>query len=142
MWTVKRFMTHERQSLAKDSEEYWKVHHLFAQLTHTDETTVTDVLLNGDRLKGSFLYLGTSVSAFGHSLKVLGVDGCLLKTQHGGVVLVATAIDGNGNIFSVAVGTAGRSVLTPGPGSSSASVPPSILATGTESSFWVTWKRG
>ena len=46
------------------------------------------------------------VSAFGHSLKVLGVDGCHLKTQHGGVVLFATAIDGNGNIFPVAVGTA------------------------------------
>ena len=55
MWTVKRFMTHERQSLAKDSEEYWKVHHLFAQLMYTDETTVTDVLLDGDRLKRSFL---------------------------------------------------------------------------------------
>ena len=44
-------------------------------------------------------------SAFVHSLKVLGVDGCHLKTQHGGVALVATAIDGNGNLFPVAVGT-------------------------------------
>ena len=39
-------------------------------------------------------------------MSALGVDGCHFKTQHGGVVLVATAIDGNGNIFPVAVGTA------------------------------------
>ena len=105
-WTVQRGLTQARQSLAKDAEEYGKLRPLFAQLTHTDERTVTDVLLDGDRLKRSFLCLGMCVSAFGHSLKVLGVDGCHLKTQNGGVVLVATAIDGNGNIFPVAVGTA------------------------------------
>ena len=105
-WTVQRGLTQARQSLAKDAEEYGKLRPLFAQLTHTDERTVTDVLLDGDSLKRSFLCLGMCVSAFGHSLKVLGVDGCHLKTQNGGVVLVATAIDGNGNIFPVAVGTA------------------------------------
>ena len=105
-WTVQRGLTQARQSLAKDAEEYGKLRPLFAQLTHTDERTVTDVLLDGDCLKRSFLCLGMCVSAFGHSLKVLGVDGCHLKTQNGGVVLVATAIDGNGNIFPVAVGTA------------------------------------
>ena len=57
MWTVQRGLTHARQSLANDSDEYGKLHLLFAQLTHTDEATVTDVLLDGDSLKRLFLCL-------------------------------------------------------------------------------------
>ena len=44
-------------------------------------------------------------SAFGHSPKVLGIDGCNFRKQHRCLILVATAIDGNGNIFPVAIGT-------------------------------------
>ena len=132
MWADKVGLTLSRQSLAKESEEYGKLCPLFPQLTHTDETTVADVLIDEDRLKGSFLYLGTCVSAFGHSLKVLGVDGCRLKTRHRGVVLVATAMDGNGDFFPVAE-RQNMSVLARGPGSSRASGPPSTLATGTAS---------
>ena len=75
-WTVQRGLTHARQSLAKDAEEYGKLRPLFAELMRTDGSTVTDVLLDGARLKCSFLCLGMCASAFVHSPKVLGVDGC------------------------------------------------------------------
>ena len=37
---------------------------------------------------------------------VVVIDGCHFRKRNGGVILVATAIDGNGNIFPVAIGTA------------------------------------
>ena len=53
-WTSRGGLAHARQSLARDIEEFRKLRPLFSQLTLTDETTVTDVLLDGGRLKRSF----------------------------------------------------------------------------------------
>ena len=37
---------------------------------------------------------------------MFGLDGCHIKAKYGGVVLVATVLDGNGNIFPGAIGIA------------------------------------
>ena len=68
-------------------------------------------------------------SAFVHSLKVLGIDGCHLMTQHV-VALVATAIDGNGNLFPIAVGTAEHECVASWTWFLQRLRTPSILATG------------
>ena len=46
------------------------------------------------------------VSAFSNSTGVLGLDACHLKTPHGGVLLVLTILDGNGQIIPGSLGIA------------------------------------
>ena len=44
------------------------------------------------------------VNAYHNSTKVIALDGCHIKAKYGGVILDATVLDGNGNVFPAAVG--------------------------------------
>ena len=46
------------------------------------------------------------VHAFRLSTNGVGLDGCHVKAKYGGVILVATVLDGNGNVFPAAIGIA------------------------------------
>ena len=54
----------------------------------------------------AFLYPAMCVNAFEHMTKIIGLDACHIKAWYGGVILVMTALDGNGQIFPVALGIA------------------------------------
>ncbi|XP_013624453.1 PREDICTED: uncharacterized protein LOC106330549 [Brassica oleracea var. oleracea] len=60
---------------------------------------------------GRFMYLfmpfGQSVRGFhSHMRRVIVVDGTFLKNKYKGVLLVATAVDGNSNLYPIAFGVA------------------------------------
>ena len=70
--------------------------------THTHYETKKD---------GRFMYLfmsfGQSVRGFhSHMRRVIVVDGTFLKNKYKGVLLVATAVDGNSNLYPIAFGVA------------------------------------
>ena len=105
-WLSRRGMVKARASIAKDEEGFGKLRPFLDALRNKNAGTRTDVIANDGCLFRAFLCPGACSSAFQHSLKVLGIDGCHGKTKHGGVLLVATALDGNKSIFPVAVGVA------------------------------------
>ena len=46
------------------------------------------------------------IAAFQHTTGVIGLDACHIKASYGGVLLVMTVLDGNGNVFPAALGIA------------------------------------
>ena len=54
----------------------------------------------------AFLAPGMCVAAFHHTTRVIGLDACHVKASYGGVLLVMTILDGNGNDFIAALGIA------------------------------------
>ena len=66
----------------------------------------TDFEADNGEFRRAFLCPAMCVQAFRHSTRVFGLDGCHIKAKYGGVVLVATVLDGNGNVFPGAIGIA------------------------------------
>ena len=56
--------------------------------------------------KRAFLAPGMCVASFTHSTRVVGLDACHIKAYYGGVLLVMTILDGNGQVFPRAVAIA------------------------------------
>ena len=105
-WTSKRGLMKARLSVSKMEEGFGKVSSLFDTLRESDPNTTTDIVVQDGHFHRAFLCPGACSRAFGLSLHVIGVDGCHLKTKYGGVLLVATALDGNSNIFPICIGIA------------------------------------
>ncbi|KAL5581296.1 hypothetical protein UlMin_013738 [Ulmus minor] len=57
-----------------------------------------------NRFKYLFLAFGVAIRGFRYMRKVVGIDGTFLKGQYRGVLLVATAQDGNGQCYPLAWG--------------------------------------
>ena len=53
-----------------------------------------------------FLALGMCVQSFQHTTRILGLDACHVKAGCGGVLLVMTVLDGNGQIYPSAIAIA------------------------------------
>ncbi|KAL5544793.1 hypothetical protein UlMin_008577 [Ulmus minor] len=67
--------------------------------------TVTRIEVDGEsRFKYLFLAFGVAIRGFRYMRKVVGIDGTFLKGQYWGVLLVATAQDGNGQCYPLAWG--------------------------------------
>ena len=54
----------------------------------------------------AFLAPGMCVATFHHTTQVIGLEDCHVKASYGGVLLVMTLLDGNGNVFIAALGIA------------------------------------
>ena len=68
-------------------------------------TTFNYQSLNGQFLR-AFLCPSICVPAFHNSTKVIGLDACHIRARYGGVILLVTVLDGNGSLFSAAIGIA------------------------------------
>ncbi|KAL5558190.1 hypothetical protein UlMin_034401 [Ulmus minor] len=83
--------------------------HIFPSYFHMIEKlnlgTVTRIEVDGEsRFKYLFLAFGVSIRGFRYMRKVVGIYGTFLKGQYRGVLLVATAQDGNGQYYPLAWG--------------------------------------
>ncbi|XP_024006412.1 uncharacterized protein LOC112082929 [Eutrema salsugineum] len=68
--------------------------------THTHYLTDSD-----DRFKYLFISFGKSIRGFYQAIRrVIVVDGTFLKGKYKGVLLIATALDGNSNLYPIAFG--------------------------------------
>ena len=90
----------------RDAEEasFDKLPGLFQALADENPGTVTDIVMEEGRLKMAFLCPGPCVRAWSNCPKIIALDGTHGSSAFGGVVLVATALDGAGQIFPIAIG--------------------------------------
>ena len=92
----------------KDAEEAAidKLPGPFQALREQNPGTVTDIAIEQGRLKMAFMCPGPCAQARTHCPKIIALDGTHGTSASKGVVLVATALDGAGQIFPVALGFA------------------------------------
>ncbi|KAL5537977.1 hypothetical protein UlMin_045921 [Ulmus minor] len=77
----------------------------FHMLEKLNPGTVTRIEVDGEsRFKYLFLAFGVAIRGFRYMRKVVGIDGTFLKGQYRGILLVATAQDGNGQCYPLAWG--------------------------------------
>ena len=77
---------------------------LFQALREQNPGTVAEIAMDDGRFEKAFLCPGSCARAWSHCPKLIAVDGTHGKSAYKGVVLVATAMDGAGQIFPVAFG--------------------------------------
>ena len=75
-------------------------------LAKENEGTTTGLISIEGVFQRAFLCPGMCARAFERTTKIVGLDACHIKTRYGGALLVTTVLDGNGQIFPVAVGIA------------------------------------
>ena len=90
----------------KDNQAFGFVSSFLDAFTRLNEGTTTSLLSKEGVFQRAFLCPGMCARAFEHTTKIVGLDACHIKASYGGVLLVVTALDGNGQIFPVAVGIA------------------------------------
>ena len=92
----------------KDAEEASidKLPGVFQALVEQNPGTVTDIVIEQGRLKMAVLYPGPCAQAWTHCPRIIALDGTHGTSASKGVVLVATALDGAGQIFHIALGFA------------------------------------
>ncbi|KAL5564244.1 hypothetical protein UlMin_027408 [Ulmus minor] len=77
----------------------------FHMLEKLNPGTITRIEVDEEsRFKYLFLAFGVAIRGFRYMRKVVGIDGTFLKGQYRGVLLVATAQDGNGQCYPLAWG--------------------------------------
>lgn len=106
LWASQKGIATARASVSKTEVSYGKLVPLLTALRDVNPGTTTDVVVRNGRLVRAFLCLGACVTAFASSLKLVCLDACHAKTGCGGVLLVATGVDGNGNLFPIALAVA------------------------------------
>ena len=74
--------------------------------SQTNEKTKTSLTAINGMFQRAFLALGMCVDAFTNTTRIIGLDVCHVKAPYGGVILVMTVLDGNGQVFPGALGIA------------------------------------
>ena len=78
----------------------------FLSAHEMNERTTTRVESDGGVFQRAFVVLGMCLRKFPFTTRVISLDACLLKANCGGVVLVITVLDGNGQVFLAILGIA------------------------------------
>ena len=89
-----------------DNRAFGFVSSFLDSLAKLNEGTTTCLISKEWVFQRAFLCHGMCVRAFEHTTKIVGLDACHIKAWYGGVLLVMTVLDGNGQIFPVALGIA------------------------------------
>ena len=75
-------------------------------LSSLNNATTALVTSRDGLFERAFLAPGMCVATFHHTTWVVGLDACDVKASYGGVLLVKTLLDRNGNVFIAALGIA------------------------------------
>ena len=93
-----------RQTRDEEDASFDKLPGLFQTLSEQNPGTVADIAIEEGRFVKAFLCPGPCSHAWSHCPKIIALDGTSGKKAYKGVVLVATAMDGAGQIFPIALG--------------------------------------
>ena len=115
----------------KDDEEasFDKMLGLFQALREQNPGTVAEIEVVDGRFSRAFLCPGPCARAWRHCPKLIALDGTHGSSAYKGVVLVATALDGAGQIFPIALALLPVKLRTRGGFSWPTSPPPSTSGT-------------
>ena len=103
---IKNALFDARKFPSFDNRAFGLVSSFLDALARNNEGTTTSVLIRDGVFVRAFLCPGVCSRAFEHTPKIVGLDACHIKASYGGVMLVMTALDGNGSIFPIALGIA------------------------------------
>ena len=95
-----------KKALVVDNRGFALVSPFLNALAKMNEGTTSSLMSKEGLFQRAFLCPGICARAFEHTTNVVGLDACHIKARYGGVLLVMTVLDGNGQIFPVAVGIA------------------------------------
>ena len=93
-----------KRLLAKDKPSFGLVSSFLGALAVQNVGTTTCTMVVNGVFARAFLCPSICANAFPHTTMVVGLDACHLKSRYAGVMLVMTVLDGNGQIFPLAVG--------------------------------------
>ena len=103
---TRRAVANARKIMDDEAASFDKLPGLFEALREQNPGTVTDIAMEEGRLKMAFLCPGPCARAWSHCPKMIALDGAHGTSVYKGVVLIATALDGAGQIFPIAIGFA------------------------------------
>ncbi|XP_010507504.1 PREDICTED: uncharacterized protein LOC104784138 [Camelina sativa] len=105
-WESREYAVNEVRGILEKS--YAKIPKYLHMLQEANPGTFTNYEIDFDgRFKYLFISFGQSRRGFYKAMrKVIVVDGTFLKNKYKGVLLVATAVDGNSNLYPIAFGIA------------------------------------
>ena len=84
----------------------WESETFLDMIEHANPGSRTCVVTKDGEFQRAFLCPSMCVRAFQNATHVISLDACHFKARYGGVVLVLTVLDGNGNVFPAAIGIA------------------------------------
>lgn len=105
-WESREYAVNEVRGIPEKS--YGKIPKYLHMLQEANPGTYTNFETDYDgRFKYLFISFGQSIRGFYKAVRrVIVVDGTFLKSKYKGVLLVATAVDGNSNLYPIAFGIA------------------------------------
>ncbi|XP_010513213.2 PREDICTED: uncharacterized protein LOC104789175 [Camelina sativa] len=105
-WESREYAVNEVRGIPEKS--FAKIPNYLHMLKEVNPGTHTNYDVDCDgRFKYLFISFGQSIRGFNKKIrKVIVVDGTFLKNKYEGVLLVATAVDGNSNLYPIAFGIA------------------------------------
>ena len=103
---LERCSRQAKDQILSDDASFGTIHSFLRSFETMNPGSKTGFEAVDGEFRRAFLCPALCVGAFHRSTKVFGLDGCHIKAKYGGVVLVATVLDGNGNIFPGAIGIA------------------------------------
>ncbi|XP_010467673.1 PREDICTED: uncharacterized protein LOC104747692 [Camelina sativa] len=105
-WESREYAVNEVRGIPEKS--YGKIPKYLYMIQEANPGTYTNYEVDCDsRFKYLFMSFGQSIRGFYKGMrKVIVVDGTFLKNKYKGVLLVATAVDGNSNLYPIAFGIA------------------------------------
>ena len=103
-WRAREFALRSVRGSAEDS--FAMLPSYFAMLEKMNPGTITRILTDDDNsFRYCFMALGGSIKRFSSFIRpVVAVDGTTLKHKYSGYLYIASALDGNGQIFPIAFG--------------------------------------
>ena len=101
---LERCMGEAKSGIACQERSFGIVDAFLEALKTKNPSTTTVFETEDGAFLRAFLMPGMCVDAFRHSTRVISLDGCHVKSKYGGVILVLTVLDGNGNVFPAAIG--------------------------------------
>ena len=103
---IRNALAESKKAAVNDKTPFGLVASFLDALAKSNEGTTTSIMSLDGEFQRAFLCPGTCVNAFWNTTKIVGLDACHVKAYYGGVILVMTALDGNGQIFPVVLGIA------------------------------------
>ena len=101
---LERCMGEAKSGIAFNERSFGLVRAFLEKLERNNPLTTALFEEMDGRFRRALLLPGMCVNAFHHSTRVIGVDGCHIKSKYCGVILVVSVLDGNGNVFPAAFG--------------------------------------
>ena len=99
---VRKAVAEARKDKDEKDASFDKLPGLFQVLKEQNPGTVAEIETEEGRLKMAFLCPGPCARAWTHCTKLIALDGTFGTSMYNGVVLIASALDGAGQIFPIA----------------------------------------